>query len=643
MAGSTLDGRFRLLERIATGGMGQVYRAEQLPMGRMVAVKVLPPVPEGAQGQQFAARFMREAAVTSQLKHPNTVSVFDYGVTDDGIFYIAMELLEGRTLAKTLKQQGPFPWRRAIDVTLQICRSVREAHRLGVVHRDLKPANVMLLDQDSDADVVKVLDFGLVKPFATNDADMTQSGIFLGSPTYMSPEQARGEATPRSDLYSIGVILYQLLTGVAPFESKNSIDVIVQHIQEPVPAMADKRAGLDVPPALEAIVRRCLEKDPAARYESLDPLVDALREVLDPNAPRLTRELRAAPPPLASPTPFPPAVASRASESSELTRTGALVMREPAPRRSWLVALALLVVVAVGGAGLTGAYLVGAGRSATVEPAPEPVAPPPVVVQPTAPAPPPEPVAAPPAPAATPSPPGVVRFSLDSQPSGAQVLRKGKVMGRTPFVMDVPEANDGEPTTFQVTLKLPGYQAQEVSAAGYGPEVLLLQKLAKAGEARAAPVVVKSSPPPTPAPPTPVAAAMPPPAPAPAPPVEKPAPATPSAVVDPNAARTLPEDADPPEPLESNVAPAMPDAVRGQLVDTQVVLRFIVETNGSVRGIERLKGDEPFVSAAIAAVKTWRYEPARVDGRPIAVYQVQRLQFRTKLGTEGSGTPSFAE
>jgi eukaryotic-like serine/threonine-protein kinase len=212
--------------------------------------------------------------------------------------------------------------------------------------------------------------------------------------------------------------------------------------------------------------------------------------------------------------------------------------------------------------------------------------------------------------------------------------------------MDVPEAGEGEPTTFQVTLKLPGYQAQEVSAAGYGPEVLLLQKLAKAGEARAAPVVVKPSPPPSPTPTAPIPAPIAPtplvPAPA-AAPKEKPLPAAPTALVDPNAARTLPEDADPPEPLESNPAPAMPESVRGQLVDTQVVLRFIVETNGTVRAIERLKGEEPFVSAAIAAVKTWRYEPARVDGRAIAVYQVQRLQFRTKLGTEGSGTPSFAE
>lgn len=629
--------------------MGQVYRAEQLPMGRIVAVKVLPPVADGAQGQQFAARFMREAAVTSQLKHPNTVSVFDYGVTDDGIFYIAMELLEGRTLAKAVKAEGPFPWRRAIDVTLQICRSVREAHRLGVVHRDLKPANVMLLDQDSDADVVKVLDFGLVKPFATNEADMTQSGVFLGSPTYMSPEQARGEATPKSDLYSIGVILFQLLTGSPPFGSKNSIDVIVQHMQEPVPALAEKQPGLEVPPSLEAIVRRCLEKEPAARYESLDTLIDSLREVLDPNSPRLTKELRAGGVPhLASPTPFPGApVATRASDSSEVTRTGILVTAPTRTPPRWLALAALLVVLVAAAA--FGVVMALDRRTPTPAPSVPTPPPPTTAVVPTQPVAPPPPVLTPAAvePPPAPSAPGVVRFRLDSQPSGAQVFRKGKLLGRTPFVMDMPEAADGEPTTFQVTLKLVGYQAQEVSAAGYGPEVSLLQKLAKTGEARAAPVVVKTSPPPPPpTPPTPVAAT-----PAPIPPVAAPAvgpkekllPAAPTALVDPNAARTLPEDADPPEPLETNAAPAMPESVRGQLVDTQVVLRFIVETNGTVRAIERLKGEEPFVSAAIAAVKTWRYEPARVDGRAIAVYQVQRLQFRTKLGTEGSGTPSFAE
>jgi TonB family protein len=312
-----------------------------------------------------------------------------------------------------------------------------------------------------------------------------------------------------------------------------------------------------------------------------------------------------------------------------------------APTRTpprWLALAALLVVLVAAAA--FGVVMALDRRTPT--PAPSVPTPPPpttavVEPQPAAPPPPvltPAPVEPPPAPSA----PGVVRFRLDSQPSGAQVFRKGKLLGRTPFVMDMPEAADGEPTTFQVTLKLVGYQAQEVSAAGYGPEVSLLQKLAKTGEARAAPVVVKTSPPPPPpTPPTPVAAPA-------VGPKEKLLPAAPTALVDPNAARTLPEDADPPEPLETNAAPAMPESVRGQLVDTQVVLRFIVETNGTVRAIERLKGEEPFVSAAIAAVKTWRYEPARVDGRAIAVYQVQRLQFRTKLAPRAAARrPSRSE
>ncbi|HYO71941.1 MAG TPA: serine/threonine-protein kinase, partial [Archangium sp.] len=165
LIGRTLNGRFSILEPIGVGGMGRVYRAQQTPLDRVVALKVLNPTVPTRKDPGFQKRFLREASRSSKLRHPNTVTVIDYGQTDDGIYYIAMEYLEGRTLGQVLAETGPLPWARALSIAQQICRSLREAHNLGVVHRDLKPANIMVLNE-SDQDLVKVLDFGLVKSIA---------------------------------------------------------------------------------------------------------------------------------------------------------------------------------------------------------------------------------------------------------------------------------------------------------------------------------------------------------------------------------------------------------------------------------------------------------------------------------------------
>src|SRR4051812_38951793 len=165
LIGRTLNGRFSITDAIGSGGMGKVYRSMQTPLDRVVALKVLNPSFPSTKDPGFQHRFLREASLTSKLRHPNTVTVIDYGQTDDGIFYIAMEYLEGRTLAQVLTQTGTLSWSRVISITQQVCRSLREAHAMGVVHRDLKPANIMLLNE-SDQDLVKVLDFGLVKSIA---------------------------------------------------------------------------------------------------------------------------------------------------------------------------------------------------------------------------------------------------------------------------------------------------------------------------------------------------------------------------------------------------------------------------------------------------------------------------------------------
>lgn len=655
LVGVRLDGRFLLLERIGAGGMGQVYKAMQLPMERLVAVKVLSPALE-LKATSFEARFLREAAVTAQLKHPNTVSVIDYGVTSDGVYFIAMELLEGRTLGRELKACGPLPWRRAVAITLQVCRSVREAHRIGMVHRDLKPANVMLLDQESDHDAVKVLDFGLAKSFiGGHDGDMTQSGVFVGSPTFMAPEQARGEASPQSDIYSIGVLLFQMLAGRPPFESKNSIDVIVQHLQAPVPAVRDVHPAAGVPDELEALVHRCLGKVPEARPASLDELMEALRRCVEPTfatepAPRTPSNT-----PLGSPapwaTPVPPGLRPiggpwpRPSPAASSGSRG----RRSARRRGWRVVIGVSVaaLAALGlGAMASWSLLTRAATPsvATVAPTLEP----PVAE--------PRPTLAPVAKPAEDEPGdepgarrGVVRFRLESTPSGAKVWFKGRRVGTTPFVLDVPEAGAGAPTSLQASLRLDGYQPQEVSAGGYGPEVVLRQRLARVGDAPAsAPASLARRPPPQPEPPAPVSVIEPS-APSPTNPARAPAPPEPAVgqlereLVDRAAPRTLPEDAQPPEPLDGNQPAKMPESALSATTDATVVVRFVVDVDGRVRDVQLLKGDEPFAAAALAAVKTWRYEPARLDGRPLAVYRVQKVQFRTRLPSESKGTPSFSE
>jgi eukaryotic-like serine/threonine-protein kinase len=281
LIGRVLNERFRIVEELGAGGMGRVYKAVQAPLDRPVALKVLNPQYSEGKDPGFQKRFFLEAAVTAKLRHPNTVTIIDYGKSDD-IFYIAMEYLEGQTLAQLLTQHGPMAWERVLNIGQQVARSLREAHRVGLIHRDLKPANIMVLNQEADHDVVKVLDFGLVKSFLPdrglpNETELTQAGVILGSPQYMAPEQARNVSDPRSDVYSLGVVLYQMLVGRPPFQAQQSIDVIFKHLNEPPPIFSAVRPGHQVPQEVEALVMRCLYKRPEERFQSMDEMLEALR------------------------------------------------------------------------------------------------------------------------------------------------------------------------------------------------------------------------------------------------------------------------------------------------------------------------------------------------------------------------------
>lgn len=266
--------------------MGKVYRAEQVALNRAVAVKVLDASPNHRDADPAVERrFFLEASLSAKLSHANVITVHDYGRVDTDAgpqFYLVMELLEGQTLHQRL-QRGPTPMTQpdAVSVGIEIARGLRAAHKAGLVHRDLKPANIMLVASDEGTPGVKILDFGLVKQLEGElREDITQEGTFLGSPRYMAPEQVSAAPVDhRCDLYALGIILFQCLVGRTPFDGKAPMDVLVKHVSAPVPAMRDVNPSVEINPALEALVRRLLEKNPAARYPDADAVVNALRDI----------------------------------------------------------------------------------------------------------------------------------------------------------------------------------------------------------------------------------------------------------------------------------------------------------------------------------------------------------------------------
>ncbi|HOU92218.1 MAG TPA: protein kinase, partial [Polyangiaceae bacterium] len=279
--GRTLPGGYHILDLISVGGMGRVYRAEQSLLGRTVAVKIIHP--HLLSDENSAARFLTEARAASQLNHPNSIAVFDFGRTDDGQPYIVMEFLRGKDLARVAYEEGPLPFARIVDVLRQVLAALGEAHDLGIIHRDLKPENVILEPLRRGGYFVKVLDFGLAKLRAdAASPSVTSPGIVCGTPDYMAPEQGRGDPVDgRSDLYALGVVLFQLLTGRLPFEAESPTQVVMMHLSIPVPDPRQVAPERNIPASLVDVTLRALEKDPGRRYQDALEFADALRDALE--------------------------------------------------------------------------------------------------------------------------------------------------------------------------------------------------------------------------------------------------------------------------------------------------------------------------------------------------------------------------
>jgi len=404
LLGSVVQGRYRIGRLLARGGMGAIYLAEQVPLGRAVALKVLvPSVMRADNDGELRRRFLREAETCAKLRHPNTVVVFDYGTLPlaggegEGLF-IAMEYVAGRTLGQALRDDGPFDPERVTRVAVQVARSLREAHAAGIVHRDLKPGNVMLTPgSDDESESVKVLDFGVAKVLGEGSDGLTVAGSFVGSPRYASPEQIQElEVDGRSDLYSLGVVMYELLSGVPPFQANDTIRMLMAHVRDEPPPLRDRVEG--VPVELAALVHALLEKDPARRPADADAVIQALRGAATGKQPAVAD--RGSRPALDAPEPI-------SLENPTWSAKTKPANQRRARRAAWPLALA--------GVGVVAGVAACAGLAWFAWPAPEA----PVVA-----APPPE-VA----------PVEVPRAELSSTPPGATVTEGGVVLGKTPLIV----------------------------------------------------------------------------------------------------------------------------------------------------------------------------------------------------------------
>ena len=270
--GRVIDNRYEIQARVGEGGMGVVYKARQISIDRIIALKMLNA--QMAQDPNWVQRFYNEAKACSRLQHPNTIRMFDFGQTTDGRLFMTMEFLDGISL-RDATSKGPLAPQRVVKILIQCCASLAEAHSIGIIHRDIKPDNVFLLNMAGSPDFVKLLDFSVAKLLQEGDKMHTQAGVVFGTPQYMSPEQGRGlPLDARSDLYALGILAFEMLTGMVPFHDENPMTVIQMHLRAEIPPMPQ-----NVPYSVQQIVRRALEKDASRRYQSAGEMMQHCQQV----------------------------------------------------------------------------------------------------------------------------------------------------------------------------------------------------------------------------------------------------------------------------------------------------------------------------------------------------------------------------
>ncbi len=498
LVGTTLDGRYLVEGTLGAGGMGLVYRARHVVLGKSLAIKVLKH--EVSRDEQVMARFRREAQSASAIGSPHICDVSDFGSLTDGSTYFVMEFLDGPSLTKALEMQRPMAIERIVRIGVQLCDALGAAHERGIVHRDLKPDNVHLIRQGKREDFVKVLDFGIAKVGNAADKKLTQAGQVFGTPHYMSPEQCAGrDVDHRTDVYALGVMLYEMATGQVPFDADNLMGVLTKHVYEqPIPPRA-LPPPVNVPPGLEAVILKCLAKQSEQRYQTMGELRTDLELVAIGTTPQAVMHSMEASmigsQSMSGSHSFGSAYPPGMSMNVAYPPSG--VAEEPPKSKTGLIALAVVGLLVLGSAAFAVAFFLLTSGDERTEPVAQ-VDDPPVTPPETPPETP--PVANPPPTSETPPPataqaPAMV--SLTTDPPGAEVYSgDGSLIGNTPLQLARPAQGE----TINVAIRMPGFQERTFTVS----QVTSSEVTVRLERARVAqPVAVRRPPPVVYRPPTP--------------------------------------------------------------------------------------------------------------------------------------------